>query len=164
MAATEQPKIRIGWFSFSCCEDSTIVFTELLNDHWQEWKKIFDFRHARVLKTKNVLDEMDIAFIEGAIASDKQAKEAEEIRALSKVVVAVGACACTGMPSAQRNAFTDEQKQEIEFLLARFAASPKVRKLSEVIKVDAEVGGCPMDPKKFLAAVDQLVGQFRGAK
>ena len=43
-------KIKIGWFSFSCCEDNVIVFTELLNDHWQEWKKLFDFRHVRVLK------------------------------------------------------------------------------------------------------------------
>ena len=160
--AKAPPKIRVGWFSYSCCEDSTIVFTEIMNDHWQEWKKIFDFRHARVLKAKNVLDELDIAFIEGAIANEKHEKEVKEIRARSKIVVAIGSCACTGMPSAQRNKFTDEQKKEIEFLLVRFGASPQVRKLADVIKVDAEVGGCPMDPKNFLAAVDKLVKQLRG--
>ena len=62
---TDQEKIKIGWFSFSCCEDNTVVMTEVMNDHWQEWKKIFDFRHVRVLKSKNIYDAFDIAFIEG---------------------------------------------------------------------------------------------------
>jgi hypothetical protein len=53
-------KIKIGWFSYSCCEDNTVVMTEVMNDHWEEWKKIFDFRHVRVLKSKNIYDEFDI--------------------------------------------------------------------------------------------------------
>ena len=64
-AEPKQKKLRVGWFTFTCCEDSTIVFTEVLNDHWQEWRRLIDFRHARVLQTKNVLDELDVAFVEG---------------------------------------------------------------------------------------------------
>ncbi|MEY4731767.1 MAG: hypothetical protein RL681_713, partial [Candidatus Parcubacteria bacterium] len=74
-SGTAQQKIKIGWFSFSCCEDNTIVMTEVMNDHWQEWKQLFDFRHARVLKSKNIMDEFDIAFIEGAIASPEHEKK-----------------------------------------------------------------------------------------
>lgn len=154
-------KIKVGWFSFSCCEDNTVVFTELMNDHWQDWKKLFDFRHARVLKSKNVLDELDIAFIEGAIASEDHIAKLKEIREKSKKLVAIGACAVIGMPAAQRNYFNEEQKQEIEFLTARFSALPKVLKVADVVKVDAEVGGCPMDPNKFLQAVTTLVGEFK---
>ncbi|MEK7576303.1 MAG: hypothetical protein AAB482_01275 [Patescibacteria group bacterium] len=161
MADEPNKKIRIGWFSFSCCEDNVILFTELLNDHWQEWKKLFDFRHVRVLKTNNILDELDIAFIEGAIASEGHEAKLREIREKSKKLVAVGACAVIGMPAAQRNYFTEEQKQEIEFLTARFAALPKVLKVSDVVKVDAEVGGCPMDPNVFLKAVTGLVQEFQ---
>ena len=165
MAETAQKpeeKIKIGWFSFSCCEDNVIVFTELLNDHWQEWKKLFDFRHVRVLKSNNILDELDIAFIEGAIASESHENKLREIREKSKKLVAVGACAVVGMPAGQRNYFSEEQKKEIEFLTARFAALPKVLKVSDVVKVDAEIGGCPMDPNVFLKAVTGLVGEFRG--
>lgn len=154
-------KIRVGWFSFSCCEDNTVVFTELMNDHWQDWKKLFDFRHARVLKSHNVLDELDIAFIEGAIASDEHAIKLKEIREKSKKLVAVGACAVVGMPAAQRNYFNEQQKQEIEFLIARFKALPKVLKVSDVVKTDAEVGGCPMDPAKFMEAVGALVSELK---
>lgn len=154
-------KIRIGWFSFSCCEDNTIVMTEIMNDHWREWKKIFEFRHCRVLKSQNVLDELDIAFVEGAIASAEQAEKLREIREKSKKLVAVGACAVMGLPAGQRNFFDEKQKEEIQFLLARFAALPKVLKVSEVVKVDAEVPGCPMEPNNFLAVVNKLVEELK---
>lgn len=150
-------KIRIGWFTFSCCEDSTIVMTELLNDHWQEWKELFDFRHAHVLKKHNILDQLDIAFVEGAIASEEHAEKLKEIRQKSTKLVAIGACAVVGMPSGQRNTFTEGQKQEIQFLIDRFHALPKVQKVSDVVTVDAQVPGCPMDPNTFLATVDALV-------
>ena len=55
----------MGWFSFTCCEDSTILFTELLNDHLDEWKKVVEFRHMRALKTNNSLYGLDVAFVEG---------------------------------------------------------------------------------------------------
>ncbi|OGC44735.1 hypothetical protein A2V54_00945 [candidate division WWE3 bacterium RBG_19FT_COMBO_53_11] len=161
---TQPKKIRIGWFSFSCCEDNTIVMTEVMNDHWQEWKKLFDFRHARVLKSVNTMDEMDIAFVEGAIASDKQAQELKEIRQHAKKLVAVGACAVMGMPSAQRNYFNEDQQKQIDFLLARFSALPKVLKVSEVVPIDAEIPGCPMDPNDFLTKVNALVAEFQGGK
>ncbi|MDD5251297.1 MAG: hypothetical protein PHT12_01515 [Patescibacteria group bacterium] len=160
-AVAPAKKIRVGWFSYSCCEDSTIVFTEILNDHWQDWKNLLEFVHARVLQTNNRWEPMDIAFIEGAIANDHHAEEVKKIRGLAKIVVAIGSCACTGMPSAQRNNFSEAQKKEIEFLVTRFKSFPKVQKLSEVIKVDAEVGGCPMDPKAFVAAATKLIAQIQ---
>ena len=55
MPETKSKKLKIGWFSFSCCEDSTIVFTELLNDNYDAWSKLLEFKHVRVLKKKNVL-------------------------------------------------------------------------------------------------------------
>lgn len=163
MAAAEKAtaeKLKIGWFSFSCCEDNTIVMTEVMNDHWEEWKKKFDFRHARVLKSKNVMDEFDIAFIEGAVASPEQEARLKDIRKRSKKLVAIGACAVTGLPSGQRNSFTDAQKEAIDFLVTRFGAMPKVLKVSDVVGVDAEVPGCPMDPGNFLKVVNDLTTEL----
>ncbi len=153
-------KLRIGWFTFSCCEDSTILFTELMNEHWQEWKKLFDIRHARVLQSKNVLDEMDVAFVEGALASPEHEAKLKEIRSKSKKLVAIGACAVMGLPSAQRDQFDEARLKEIEPILARFAYMPHVKKLSDVVKVDAAVPGCPMDEKKFMEALNNLVKEF----
>lgn len=154
-------KIKIGWFSFSCCEDNTMVFIELMNDHWQEWKKIFDFQHARVLKSNNALNQLDIAFIEGAITSQKQEQELKEIRKLSKKLVAVGSCAVTGLPAGQRNLFTEAQKSAVQFIINRFGALQKVLKVSLVVKVDVEIPGCPMDQNNFLQVLNKLIAEFQ---
>jgi coenzyme F420-reducing hydrogenase gamma subunit len=143
-------KMVVGWFSFTCCEDSTILFTELLNDNLDSWKKLVEFRHLKALKTHNSLKDLDVAFIEGAVSSDTQAAEVKKIRENAKYVVAIGACACTGMPSASRNTFTDTQINErIQWYLNHFDYSTKVRKLSEVIQVDDMVEGCPMNVQNF---------------
>lgn len=155
-------KIKVGWFSFSCCEDSTIVFTDLLDEHWKEWKEMFDFRHARVLKAENKMDEFDVAFVEGAIASEEQEEKLKVIREKAKRLVAVGACACIGMPSAQRNNFTPEQMQEIQFLMDRFKMAPKVLKVADVVKVDYEVPGCPMNPDDFVNKVGIVIKDLQG--
>lgn len=154
-------KLKCAWFSFSCCEDNTIVMTELMNDHWLEWKKVLEFKHFRTLKTNNSMEPFDIAFIEGAIASQKQTNKLKKIRELSKKLVAVGACAVTGMPSGQRNFFNDSQRQNIQPLLDKFSALPKILKVSDVVKVDAEVPGCPMDPNNFIEVINKIITELK---
>lgn len=153
-------RLRIGWFSFTCCEDSTIIMTELLNEYFFQWKKILDIRHAKVLKTRNVLDELDVAFVEGAISSKSQAEKLLKIRAVSKKLVAIGSCAVTGLPAGQRNLFDQATRAEIQPILEKFQYADKVMKLDEVVKVDASVPGCPMETDKFLEVLNQMLNEF----
>ncbi len=150
-------KLRIGWFTFTCCEDSTIMFTELLNTHWQDWKEKMEFVNARVLKTNHEIINLDISFVEGSISSDDQANKLEEIRDNSKILVAIGACACTAMPSGWRNTFDEKTKQEIAFIIDRFSHLPRVEPLSKYVKVDESVPGCPMDEKRFLDLMNKYI-------
>jgi len=132
-----------------------------MNDHWQEWKRIFDFRHVKVLKTNNIMDAFDIAFIEGAMASPEHVEKLKHIRSISKKLVAIGECAVNGGPSSQRNKFTPEQKASIQFLVERFGALPEVLKVSDVVPVDASVPGCPMNTDMFMKAVSGLIAELR---
>lgn len=153
-------KLRVGWFSFSCCEDSTIVFTELLNDYYREWKSKIEFVSASILQKRSRIKDLDIAFVEGAITSKKQEEKLLEIRRESKKLVAVGACACVGMPSGQRNLFDDKRKEEIKNILIRFQYADKVKKLLEIVKVDDQVPGCPMDEGIFLQVLNKYLKEF----
>ena len=158
---TTNKKLAVGWFSFTCCEDSTILFTELLNYHLDEWKKVVEFRHLKALKTNNSLENLDVAFVEGAISSQKQIDDVRKIRENAKYVVAIGSCAVTGMPSASRNDFKDEQINErIQWYLSHFDYSKKVLKLDEVIKVDDWVDGCPMNVPLFLETLNKYLKLF----
>lgn len=155
------PKLNIGWYSFACCEDSTIMFAELLNDYFFEFKAHFNFIDAPVLNSKRDLQSpLDIVFIEGASNCDEHSETMRRLRSRAKKVVAIGSCACTGMPSAHRNNFTPEQKQEINFLLDRFNYGEKVLKVTDIIPVDAQVMGCPMDLAAFMNAVNALLVEF----
>ena len=137
-------KLKIGWFSFTCCEDSTIIFTELLNTHWRNWKNHLEFVHAKVLKrSPDIIPEMDVAFVEGAVT----------------------ACAVVGSPSNQRNFFNRTQFEEINPILERFKYKEKVLKLSDIVKVDESVPGCPMNEEVFLQIMDKYLSSsqsFRG--
>lgn len=151
-------KMAIGWFSFTCCEDSTILFTELLNKNFDEWKKVVEFRHVHTLKTNNRLEDLDVAFIEGAISSESQAQKVKSIRENSKYVVAIGSCACTGKPSSGRNEFVPEQITErIKWYLDQFDYSEHIQKLEDVIKVDDQVRGCPMNVDLFIQTLTKYL-------
>ena len=157
----EQKKLKIGWFSFTCCEDSTIMFTEMLNDHFFAWSKILEFRHANVLKSKNELWDIDVAFVEGAIASDRDKDKLLKIREVSKYVVAIGSCAVTGLPSGHRNNFDEKMKDEISPYLQQFHQSDHVYALHELIQVDDKVPGCPMIEAQFVQAMDKYLKMFK---
>ena len=153
-------KLNVGWFSFTCCEDSTIVFIELMNERFFEWRKLINFKYFRTFKTNNSIDDLDIAFVEGAISSKKEEKTLRKIRENSKKLVAIGSCACTGSPANQRNFFDEKTKNEIQFILDRFNHKEFVLPLSDLVKVDDYISGCPMDEKIFLAKLNQYFKEF----
>jgi coenzyme F420-reducing hydrogenase gamma subunit len=156
-----QPKLSIAWYSFACCEDSTIMFAELLNDYFFEFKKHFNVIDASVFAGKRDTDSpLDIAFVEGAANSPEHEEQMKKIRTRAKKVVAIGSCACTGMPSAHRNTFNQNQLTEINHLLTIFNFSDKVKKVADVIPIDAQVPGCPMDLDNFVKAVNGLLVEF----
>ncbi|OGK55930.1 hypothetical protein A3J15_02730 [Candidatus Roizmanbacteria bacterium RIFCSPLOWO2_02_FULL_38_10] len=136
------------------------MFTILLDKYFFEWRERMEFVEARILRRSRTGSAFDVAFVEGAITADSQIQRLKKIRDMSKVLVAIGSCACTGMPAAIRNDFTTEQKQEIEFILDRFQYSDRVRKIDEIVKVDKYIPGCPMSTDAFLLALNELFVQF----
>lgn len=154
-------KLKVGWFSFTCSEDSTIIFTELLNKYHQEWLAKIDFIHGRVLRkdVSNEINDMDIAFIEGAISSDSQAEKLKKIRAKAKILVAVGSCAVLGAPSNQRNFFNPTQLEKIQPILEKFRYKEKVLKVADVVQVDESVPGCPMNEATFIQILSKYLNK-----
>jgi len=153
-------KLVIGWFTFTCSEDNTILFVELLNQYYFEWKELIEFRHYKVLKSQNEMGPFDVAFVEGAISTKKEEEKLLELRKISKKLVAVGACACTGMPAGQRNSFSPEMLEKIKPFLQAHQLRDKVVPLSAVVKVDDSLQGCPMVPNQFLALIDRYMSEF----
>jgi sulfhydrogenase subunit delta len=157
-------RLVVGWFSFTCCEDSTILLTELLNDPLEEWARVVEFRHMKTLKANNAIEGLDVAFVEGAISSESQAAEVRAIRENAGHVVAIGACACTGKPSTSRNQFVSEQIDErIRWYMEHFDYARDVVPVDEVVRVDDMVRGCPMNAGSFLKTLQRYLELYEVA-
>lgn len=157
-------KLRVGLFSFTGCEGSTIMFTEVLNKYYREWFPRLEFVHARALRKDDTkeIQQMDVAFVEGAISSASQEAKLKEIRSRATTLVAIGSCAVNGSPSNQRNFFNESQKNEIKPILEAFPYSETVRKLADIVQVDASVPGCPMNEQMFIDLVNRSIANLDG--
>jgi len=150
-------KKQIGIFSFTCDEGCTIFLIEIFNKMLLSWLKKIELRYFLSVKDKAEFDYLDVALIEGVVSNEKEKREVEEIRKKAKIVIAMGTCAVTGYPSAQRNNFNETQQKNIQDELDSNNYLPKCLLLKDFIKVDDEILGCPIDEKKFIETFEKYL-------
>ena len=104
----------------------------------------------------------DISIVEGSITTEHDARRIEEIRGASSMLIAIGACATSGGIQALRN-FAD-----IDGFVAAVYASPEYistlatsTPISEHVKVDLELQGCPINKRQLLEAICALLAGRR---
>ena len=95
--------------------------------------------------------------MEGVISTKKDKEEIAKIRKNTKVLIAMGSCAITGLPSGQRNNFNQGQLEEIKDDLKKFNFLPKCLSVKESVKVDDEVIGCPINKAKFIEVFEKYI-------
>ncbi len=150
-------RLKVGVFSFACCEGCCISIIESLNSKLFDWKDKVEFVNFRALKKVGKIRDMDVAFIEGAVGSKDDILRVGEIRAYSKKVVALGSGAINGWPSNLRNEFKGARRVEVMKVVKKLGQLEKVVPINEVIKVDAEIAGCPVNEVDFVAMVEKLI-------
>lgn len=142
--------IKVGVYSFTCCEGCTVVLTEAFNKKFDEWSKKIDFVDFRVLKPFKQTNKTDIALVEGAISTKSEVRKLKEIRKKTKKLVAFGSGAVSGYPSNHRNKFNPKQIKRIKPFLKRFGQIDKVSPLKRFVKVDDQIDGCPISEEDLL--------------
>jgi coenzyme F420-reducing hydrogenase gamma subunit len=150
-------KKRVGIFSLTCDEGCSIYMIEVFNKKLLPWLERMEIVHFMSVSDKREFKDLDIALIEGTVSSERDKREVEEIREKSKILIAMGNCAITALPSGQRNNFDAEKKAEIQSDLDTYDFLPKCLALDEVVKVDDEIIGCPIDEKKFVEVFEKYL-------
>jgi coenzyme F420-reducing hydrogenase gamma subunit len=150
-------KVKCAFFDFTCCEGCQIEMTNFgapflqLLDHVE----LVEFRETM---KETTTDPIDVSFIEGSFSREADRARLESIRERSSIVVAFGACACSGGINALKNHMNDYK----ECVYGADADMPhldsqKAMPISAAIKVDYEIRGCPMNRDEFVRIVTQLV-------
>ena len=150
-------KKKVGIFSFTCDEGCSIYLTEIFNTKLMEWLEKMELKHFLSIKDKNEEGEFDIALVEGSITTEKDKKRIEEVRKKSEILIGMGNCAITGMPSCQRNNFNEEKTEQIQDDLEKFNFLPKCLSVKEAVGLDDEVPGCPMNKDKFIETLEKYL-------
>ncbi len=127
-----------------------------------------DVVYSPIVDAKEFPEEVDIALVEGAVASVDDEKKIHKIRAHSKILVAMGDCAVAGNVPSMRNpigpaAILDRAYIENADLQQQIpcVVVPKllevVRPIHEFVKVDVFLPGCPPSADTFYAALTALI-------
>lgn len=150
-------KKRVGIFSFTCDEGCSIYLIEIFNKKLLGWLEKIELSYFLSIKDHTEVKDIDIAIVEGSIMTEKDKNLIEKIRANCKILIGMGNCTITGLPSCQRNSFNPAQLKEIEADMARFKFLPKCMAVKEAVKLDDEVPGCPMDEGKFIEVFEKYL-------
>jgi coenzyme F420-reducing hydrogenase gamma subunit len=152
---TDKPKVAVH--KFASCDGCQLAFLNMGEDILT-LAQLVDIVHFVEMGPVNPDASVDIAFIEGSISTPEDAERILRIRANSRYLITVGACATSGGLQALRN-FADAK----EWLAAIYAKPEYVQSLStstpiaQHVKVDLELWGCPVAGRQLLAVVRALL-------
>jgi len=149
----EPKRPRIAVFDFTCCEGCELQLTnkeETLVDFLKA-VEVVNFREASSARGQ----DYDVALIDGSISRADEVDRLRAIRERAKILVALGSCACFGGVHRLKNAYDlAEANREV------YGDKPKetlpVRSVKEVVKVDLEIPGCPINKAEVERIVQHL--------
>lgn len=129
------------------CEDELLAVADAL--------EIANFREA---SSAVVEGPYDLSLVEGSITTPEDAARIREVRAESRTLVTIGACATAGGIQALRNFGNVEEFQRIVYarpdFIATLATSTAIR---DHVPVDFELRGCPINKSQLLEVVSAFL-------
>jgi len=149
-------KPTIGVESLSSCEGCSLVVLECEDELLDilSHVEIKSFREAMTERDDNV----DIMFVDGAVTSPADEQELKEYREKCKMLVAIGACACTGGLYALKNPQgKDVYTKRVYGEHADWYPTQDAMPLEAFVQVDLKIHGCPMSKEEFLEVVKSVV-------
>lgn len=150
-------KARIAVHKFSSCDGCQLAFLNLGADLVALAQRV-DIVHFAEAGPVDEEAEVDVAFIEGSLSHPHDVERIKHIRARSRYLVTIGACATAGGIQALRNG-----RDHAEWMKAVYAKPECIATLADstpvarYVKVDFELWGCPVTSKQILATVNALL-------
>lgn len=155
MAKKSKPKVAV-WKFASCdgcqlslldCEDELLAVTERI--------EVANFPEASRAVIKG---PYDLSLVEGSITTPHDAERIQMVRRSSKFLITIGACATAGGIQALRNfkdvnEFTSIVYAKPEYIDTLKKSTP----ISEHVKVDFELRGCPIDKAQLIEVISAFL-------
>lgn len=160
-------KLKLATVWLDGCSGCHMSFLDM-DERLLELAELVDLVYSPLVDAKEFPDEVDIALVEGAVASVDDEAKIRKIRAHSRMLVAMGDCAITGNVSAMRNTIGPVAVLNRAYIENASAQPqipcvvvpkllPRVRPIHEFVKVDVFLPGCPPSAETFHTALTALI-------
>jgi sulfhydrogenase subunit delta len=152
-------KLRIGFYSLSCCEGCELVFFDL-EENMLKALDFIEVVEARLFDGKHPKEKLDVAIVEGGVQSEIDKEHLLDARKRSAFLVGFGACATIAGIPGMRNSLPSTMQEALQ----RKAIKPikgKAHPIGTFVKVDYLMQGCPVFTHELL---DVLVKLYHGIK
>lgn len=144
MMTNKKKKPVVGIFGLS--SDEGCVFTIL--DQGEKFFRLLnevELGECRLLEDLPEPQHFDVALVEGSVLTQENIDKLKWIRAHSRILVALGACAIIGgIPELKNYADKDKAVAKVYKNVAGID-NLEVKPLKSYVKVDFEIPGCPAD-------------------
>jgi sulfhydrogenase subunit delta len=144
---------RLGVFKFSSCDGCQLSLLDC-EDELLAVAGAIDIAYFPEATRSDDVGHYDIAFVEGSVTTPHEAEMIQGIRARSTTLVTIGACATSGGIQALKNG-----ADVADFIAAVYATPAFITTLdtatpiSDHVKVDAELRGCPIAKPQLIELV-----------
>jgi sulfhydrogenase subunit delta len=103
--------------------------------------------------------EVDIAFVEGSVSTQKDLDRLKRIREKCKMLIAIGDCAIGGCVQAMRNGQMSiaEKMKKVYGEGENYYDALEPKGLADYVKVELEIPGCPIETTEILQAFLSLL-------
>ena len=155
MKPDKKPVIAI--LSLTCCEGCQVSIFDLGERFLDLLTKvnIGDFKMAEELPD---VKHYDIAIVEGTPIRKEQFERLKNVRKKSKILIALGACACVGGPQEIKDYRGTKNKLMRQiYPNVRGIDNPNIKSVKELVKVDLEIPGCPINKEEFFRIINELL-------
>jgi sulfhydrogenase subunit delta len=154
-------KTSVAVFKFSSCDGCQL---QLLNmeDELMALAGAVEIANFLEARRRVLPGPYDVVLVEGSVSTPHEAEWVKKIREEAKTLIAIGACATAGGIQALRNrADANEFARAVyphpEYLKFLAKATP----ISDHVKVDLELYGCPVSKAEVLEAITALLQNRR---
>ena len=151
-------KPSVGIFGLTGCAGDQLVILNC-EDQLLDLVSLIDIRDFLMASSENDgTCPLDVALVEGAVLSTRDAEKLRAIRERAKILVALGTCAVWGGVAAMdRDADRRKLLEEVYGERGLSYDSTPAQALHEIVKVDLNITGCPIEKDHFLAAIANLL-------
>jgi coenzyme F420-reducing hydrogenase gamma subunit len=150
-----KPKLAV--YKFASCDGCQLTLLDC-EDELLTIAGAVEIAYFVEARRQTLAGPYDVTLVEGSVTTDEEIERIKEVRRQSHLLVSIGACAVAGGIQALRNWADVNDYIDVVYARPEYVDTlAQSRPISDFVKVDFELRGCPISKSQLLELVTSLL-------